>query len=297
VRPGAVEVLFDGADTPLGTMPDFQRSIPISKALDPNTLLAFAMNGETLPVKHGFPLRAVVPGWTGSAWVKWLMGIQVLDQPASGFWMKSAYLHPGRPVAPGAVVPAEAMTPVTSLRVKSVIFFPEDGTKVEPGKRIAIRGAAWAGDRGRVTRVEISVDRGRSWRPARLTGQATRFGWRLWDFPWTPADDGHYTILARARDASGEVQPLIQEWNPAGYLWNAVSRVDVNVPASETPLAQAGPPPAGFREACLTCHSDDVIRQQRLSRAQWEREINKMINWGARIRQEDRETFLDYLSK
>jgi DMSO/TMAO reductase YedYZ molybdopterin-dependent catalytic subunit len=298
VKTGAVDVLFDGADVPMGTMADFQRSIPLKKALDPQTLLAYAMNGETLPVKHGFPLRVVVPGWAGDCWTKWLTSVRVLDQEATGFWMKNAYLYPKVPPAPGAVVAPEAMAPVTSLRVKSVIAFPENATQVASGKRIVVRGAAWSGDSGPVTGVDVSVDRGRTWRPARLTGDASPFGWRLWEYPWTPSHDGAHTLLARARDADGDVQPLVPEWNPSGYLWNAVARVDVNTPAGiAASPAEAVTAPAFFRETCVICHEDDVIRQQRLTRAQWDRELNKMIGWGARVRAEDRETLLDYLTR
>jgi DMSO/TMAO reductase YedYZ molybdopterin-dependent catalytic subunit len=119
VKESAKEILFGGADAPIGTMPDFDRSIPIAKALDSQTLLAYEMNGETLPVKHGFPLRVVAPGWAGDAWIKWLTSISVLAQEHDGFWMKRAYRHPGKPVRLTAV-PPEQMQPVTSLRVKSV---------------------------------------------------------------------------------------------------------------------------------------------------------------------------------
>ncbi len=129
VKESAQEVLFNGADVPLGTMPDFQRSIPITKALDARTLLAYEMNGETLPVKHGFPLRVVAPGWAGDCWVKWVTSISVLDKPHDGFWMSRAYRHPGKPVAPGTVVPPDQMQPVTSLRVKSVIAAPLGGAQ------------------------------------------------------------------------------------------------------------------------------------------------------------------------
>ena len=101
IKDSAKEILFDGADVPLGTMPDFQRSIPLKKALDSNTMLAYEMNGETLPAKHGFPLRVVAPGWASDSWVKWLTSIRVLNKEYEGFWMKGAYRHPGKPVAPG----------------------------------------------------------------------------------------------------------------------------------------------------------------------------------------------------
>jgi DMSO/TMAO reductase YedYZ molybdopterin-dependent catalytic subunit len=302
VKPGAVEIFFDGADIPLGTMADFQRSIPLNKALDRDTLLAYEMNGEPLPVKHGFPLRVVVPGWAGDSWVKWVTSIRVLNEEWRGFWMKDAYRYPLKPAAPGVLVPPEATKPVTSLRVKSVITYPERYARLDVKKRAVIRGVAWTGDAGTITRVDVSVDEGHSWNSARLTGAATRFGWRLWEFPWTPSADRHYTVLARARDSSGAIQPLDGEWNPSGYLWNGIARVDVwtgsapGAPPSADP-APPLPPPPGFRETCLGCHDADVIRQQRLTRAQWNRELDKMMNWGARLQPQDRETFLDYLSK
>ena len=132
--------------------------------------------------------------------------------------------------------------------------------------------------------------------PARFLGNATPYGWRLWEYRWTPADDGHHTLLARARDAGGDVQPVVPEWNPSGYLWNAVARVDLNTPPLTAASIASPAPPAFFRETCLVCHQDDVIAQQRLTRAQWDRELNKMIGWGARVRPEDRQTLLDYLS-
>jgi sulfite oxidase len=297
VKAGAVEILFDGADIPIGAMPDFQRSIPLQKALQGNTILAYAMNGETLPAKHGFPLRAVVPGWAGDSWTKWVTSVRVLNEEYTGFWMKNAYLYPKKTVFPGSVVPPEAMVPVTNLRVKSVIAFPENGGRIESGQRIVVRGAAWSGESGPVAAVDVSVDRGRTWKPARLTGSRTPFGWRLWEFPWTPSDDGHRTLLARARDRSGDVQPLVQEWNPSGYLWNSVARVELNTSEATGSASSGVSSPPVFRESCVTCHQEDVIRQQRLTRAQWERELNKMIDWGARVRLEDRDTLLDYLTK
>ena len=308
IKDSAREVLFGGADVPLGTMPDFERSVPIKKALDANTLLAYDMNGEPLPVKHGFPLRAIVPGWAGDSSTKWVTSIRVLDREHDGFWMKRAYRHPGKAVAPGTLVAPEQMQPVTSLRIKSVIAGPTEGEFLRVGTPVLIRGTAWSGDAGPVEAVDVSVDGGRRWSPAALRrDQRTRFGWRQWEFNWTPSQDAYYTVLARARDAAGNIQPLDQEWNPSGYGWNVVPRVRINVvPELPGDGAPAGFPPAAsvttveqpalLRSSCGVCHEDDLIRQQRLTRAGWDREIDKMIGWGARLKDEDRAGFLDYLS-
>ena len=262
------------------------------------------MNGETLPVKHGFPLRVVAPGWASDSWVKWLTSIRVLDKEFDGFWMKSTYRHPGKPVAPGTAVPPEQMQPVTSLRVKSVIAAPVDGAQAVTGKPLTIRGVAWSGDAGPVTAVDVSVDGGRTWKPAALRqDQRTQFGWRQWEFNWTPPQEAYYTILARARDAAGNTQPLDQEWNPSGYLWNVVPRVgrgrregtlrySADRTASRPWLAATRRAP---RAPAAVCHDDDVIRQQRLTRAQWDREITKMTGWGAKVQDQDRAGLLDYL--
>lgn len=299
IKPDAVEVLFDGADVPLGTMPDFQRSIPVTKALHPDTLLAYEMNGEPLPVKHGFPLRVIVPGWAGNSWVKWVRSVRVLNEKAAGFWMKSAYLQPAGPVPPGATVSADAMIPVTRLRIKSMITNPSVESRIDAGRTTLIHGVAWNGDEGRVIAVDVSTDSGRSWKSARLVGPTTTFGWRLWEFSWKPERNGFLTILARARNSRGDTQPLVPEWNPSGYLWNAGSRVDVHVgtsPVSTAPEAPSIPPaPQVFTRACTSCHEDDVVRQQRLTRAQWERELTKMTNWGAAVNANEREALLDYL--
>lgn len=303
IKDSARQILFDGADVPIGTMPDFQRSIPVKKALDGNTLLAYEMNGETLPVKHGFPLRVVAPGWASDSWVKWLASIRVLDKEHDGFWMKSAYRHPGKPVAPGIAVPPDQMQPVTSLRVKSVIASPVDGAQVITGKLLTIRGVAWAGDGGPVTAVDVSIDNGRTWMPGSLdSGQRTQFGWRQWAFNWTPSQEAYYTILARARDQAGNTQPLYQEWNPSGYLWNVVPRVGVNavqkLPATSAPAPQPGSSltaPAALQNSCMVCHEDDIIRSQHLTRAQWDRELKKMTGWGAQVKDADRDGLLDFL--
>jgi hypothetical protein len=299
-----VEVLFDGADIPVGKMPEFRRSIPVKKALSPETLLAYEMNGETLPVSHGFPVRLIVPGWAGDSWIKWVSRIEALDREYDGFFMKSAYRHPGRPVVPGMPVDPAAMHPVTSLRVKSVIAGPLEGSRLRLGP-VKISGAAWSGDGRAVTAIEVSTDAGRTWRPARFGPERSRYGWRLWQFDWAPPGPAYYTIMARASDGGGDRQPFAQEWNPSGYLWNVVHQVGVEVLPSG---AEAGVDkrsgeqakldlPENFRASCLSCHEMDVIEQQRLTRGQWEGEIDKMMRWGAPVRPQDRPALLEFLVK
>jgi DMSO/TMAO reductase YedYZ molybdopterin-dependent catalytic subunit len=298
------EILFNGADVPIGTMQDFRRTITVKKALDTNTLLAYEMNGVTLPVKHGFPLRVVAPGWASDSWVKWLTNITVLDKEFDGFWMKNAYRKPDHPIAPGSALAPEKMVPVTSLRVKSVISSPIDGTSVKLGDPVNMHGAAWSGDQGPVTSVDVSTDGGRTWKSADLGPDKSQFGWRQWSFSFTPNRESYYNVMARATDASGDKQPFAQEWNPSGYGWNVVQRVGLNVvetlPATTqgtmvTPPRQTTPD-AAYKDTCLACHGEDVIAQQRLTRAQWDREITKMTNWGAPVKPENRDSILNYLA-
>jgi sulfite oxidase len=296
LKDSATQILLDGADVPLGKMPKFQRTIAVKKALDPDTLLAYEMNGEALPIEHGFPLRLIVPGWAGDSWVKWLQHIEVLDHEFDGFWMKTAYRHPAHPVEPGAVVDPKEMVPVTDLNVKSVIATPPEGW-IKPGL-VRISGVAWSNS-SPVTGVEVSVDGGNSWKPAKLGKEKDPYAWRLWGFDWK-AVEGHYTLLARATNAAGQKQPLQQEWNPSGYLWNVVPRVDVEVTNKEMislPLETRPPAqPPGYQSACLTCHDQGMMVQQHLTRAQWDREMNKMTGWGAPVKPEDRDAILQYLS-
>jgi DMSO/TMAO reductase YedYZ molybdopterin-dependent catalytic subunit len=305
IKDSAKEILFNGADVPIGTMQDFRRTITVKKALDSNTLLAYEMNGVTLPVKHGFPLRVVAPGWASDSWVKWLTNISVLDKEFDGFWMKSSYRKPDHPIAPGSAMALDKMVPVTSLRVKSVIATPTDGSTVRLGDTVAVKGVAWSGDKGPVASVDLSTDGGRSWTAAALGPDKSQFGWRQWAFSFRPDRESYYNVMARAKDVNGELQPFAQEWNPSGYGWNVVQRVGINVVENQQTPSTPGTgvahmatdpyAPTPFKDTCLTCHEEDVIEQQRLTRAQWDREITKMTNWGAPVKPENRDSILNYL--
>ena len=224
----AKHVQMLGADRPvLPSVPLFLRSIPIEKAMHPATLLAYRMNGEPLTVLHGGPVRLVVPGWAGESWTKWLTNLHVQEREAEGFYMATAYRMPLTPVAPGTTPSPSEMAPVHDLVVKALIARPFEGNAVKAGE-VPIEGVAFTGE-GEVTRVEISTDEGRQWHVADFIGERASFAWRLWRYRWKEARPGAYTLLARATDSKGQIQPMSTSWNPSGYLWNAVDRVRIQV--------------------------------------------------------------------
>ena len=229
VKPTGQYVAMNGADKPLGKMPDFVRNVPIKKALDADTILAYEMNGEALPFLHGFPLRAVVPGWEGAYAVKWLTDIQVIEKEYDGFFVKTAYRFPNRPVAPGEAVAPQDMIPLTGLVVKSFINSPLDGATVAPGK-IRMSGFAWAGE-SNIAKVDVSMDNGSSWFPAKLGKERERYAWQSFEYEFDIARPGSYLLMSRATDDKGNVQPVAPWWNPSGYLWNVIDKVRINVKA------------------------------------------------------------------
>ena len=226
VKPTGKHVMFRGLDEVPGKVPPFIRSIPIEKALDSDTLIATHMNGTPLTKHHGFPARALVPGWIGAASCKWLTEIKVLDSEFVGNFMSPGYRLPNQPVKPGEAVKPEDTHPVTALEVKSVIAGPVDGASVKPG-RIAVHGAAWAGE-AEIAKVEISTDGGTNWNAATLGQDRARYAWRLWNYEWKAAA-GEHTILSRATDSQGRTQPAAPVWNPSGYLYNAYDQVKIHV--------------------------------------------------------------------
>jgi len=227
VKSTGKHVMFRGLDEVPGKVPPFIRSIPVEKALDADTLIATHMNGSPLAKHHGFPARALVPGWIGAASCKWITEIKVLDQEFAGNFMSPAYRLPNEPVKPGDTVKPEETHPVTALGVKSVISGPSEAARLKPGK-IAIHGVAWAGE-AEIARVEISIDGGATWNPATLSHEQSRYAWRLWSYDWKNVRSGDHTIMSRATDTQGRTQPLTPVWNPSGYLYNAVDQVNIHV--------------------------------------------------------------------
>ena len=227
LKPAGKHVMFRGNDDIPGKVPPFIRSIPLEKAIDADTLIATHMNGAPLPKHHGFPARALVPGWIGSASCKWLAEIKVLETEFAGNFMNPGYRLPNHPVKPGEAVKPEDTHAVTALGVKSVIAGPSDGATVRTG-RLAVHGAAWAGEAD-VVKVDISTDGGVSWNPAKLGREQSHYAWRLWSYKWTPSKPGDYMLQSRATDSQGRTQPATPQWNPSGYLYNAIDEVKVHV--------------------------------------------------------------------
>ena len=230
LKDAAVEVVFEGADYGReeedGVAFDlaYRRSLLVEKARHPDVLLAYEMNGEALPVHHGFPLRLVVPRWYAMASVKWLTRVNVLDRPFDGFFQQRRYvmINEGRE-------DSLERKPVTTLKVKSLITSPRHGEVVQPGA-CAIRGFAWSGE-GEVDKVEVSTDGGRNWQEAALLGEPDPNTWRQWGFTWQALYPGHYILMARATDSAGNTQPDAIPWNFRGYANNGIHTIAVEVPA------------------------------------------------------------------
>jgi DMSO/TMAO reductase YedYZ molybdopterin-dependent catalytic subunit len=214
VQAGAVEVVFEGADQ--GTESDhpepmyFARSLPLSKALDPNTLLAYRMNGELLSPNHGFPVRLFVPGWYGVASVKWLRRLEVLDRPFKGYFQTTKYTIQRR-------TPSGSETVIVGpMELKSEILRPHEGASLGLGTH-RIFGIAWAGEEA-VAAVEVSTDGGRTWDRAELLGSQAPYSWTLWEYLWEVGVPRRYTLLARAISTGGQVQPVEHDPLAGGYL-------------------------------------------------------------------------------
>jgi len=228
VKPEAVEIVLDGADKAvLDKTPDFVKSIPVAKAMEDTTIVAYEMNGEPLPHFNGFPARLIVPGWTGTYWMKHLVSIRAVTKPFEGFWMKTAYRIPiGK--FPGARFTSQESigpnTPITEMVVNSLITTPSEGAKVKSGKT-AVSGIAWDGGYG-IRSVEVSADGGKTWQAAKLGKDLGKFAFRPWSADVT-VGKGAQKIMARATNTNGQGQTTELIPNPAGYHHNLYSSVGV----------------------------------------------------------------------
>ena len=230
VPAGAVEVVMNGADGPvLDKTPDFLKSLPVARAMDENTLIAYEMNGAPLPHFNGAPARIIAPGWVATYWVKHIVDIRFADKPFDGFWMQKAYRIPaGRFPALDRFASQENATsaPIVEMMVNSLITAPADKARLAKG-RVTVAGLAWDSGRG-VDLVEVSTDGGASWKAAQMGEDLGRFAFRAFQLD-VDAAAGALTILSRASNKAGQAQTARPIWNPAGYHNNAYSSVTVTL--------------------------------------------------------------------
>ena len=227
----AIYIGYKGADTHLSGDPKkgtISRGVPMYKALEPEALLAWEMNGEPIPYQNGAPLRLVVGGWPASVSGKWLKKLYIRDTQHDGKKMVGqSYRVPANPVAPGTKVPNEDMKVIESMPVKSIVTFPQSGVNREAGKPFEVRGKAWAGDLS-IIDMEVSIDFGASWQKANLEIAANRLAWQKWSAVVSLPIHGYYEVWARATDSNGKKQPMVLPgWNPRGYLNNSCHRIAV----------------------------------------------------------------------
>lgn len=233
ITPDAVYIGYHAKDVHLSgdsSKEPISRGVPISKAMQEETLIAYEMNGGPIPLAHGFPLRLVAGGWPASASGKWIDRISVRNIEHDGSKMKgTSYRVPKNPVAPGEKVEDKDMEVIESMPVKSLITYPKSGAIFELGRTLEIRGHAWAGELS-VQKMEYSIDFGSTWLECTLKKPMNRLAWQHFQASIEFPETGYYEIWARATDSDGRAQPmLVPGWNPKGYLNNACHRIAVKV--------------------------------------------------------------------
>lgn len=231
LKSDAIYIGYYGTDLHLSKDPDqpvISRGVPIKKAMEDETLLAWAMNDTAIPHMNGYPLRLVCGGWPASVSGKWLTRISVRDKIHDGAKMNGhSYRIPKYPVQPGEEIPDEDFEIIQSMPVKSLITYPKTGALVAAGKSFEVRGHAWAGDLT-VKEVHVSIDFGMTWKKCELKEPVNRLAWQRWSTTLQLPEKGYYEIWAKATDSNGKSQPMVVPgWNPSGYLNNACHRIAV----------------------------------------------------------------------
>ncbi|WP_454648088.1 molybdopterin-dependent oxidoreductase [Bradyrhizobium liaoningense] len=228
VKPGAVQVRFNGLDEPVvPDAPDFRKSLDVDHARDGEVMIAFAMNGEQLPLLNGFPLRLIVPGWYSTYWVKMLSDIEVLDRQDDNYWMATAYTVPDTPhanIKPGQT--GVKMVPISRMVPRSFFTNVADGASLPTGAVATIRGIAFGGDAG-VAKVELSMDDGRTWQPATLGEDHGKYSFRRWQVDIPELMKGGHALMVRCTNTAGDIQPAASNWNTSGFMRNVVETVQL----------------------------------------------------------------------
>jgi DMSO/TMAO reductase YedYZ molybdopterin-dependent catalytic subunit len=230
VKAGAAQVRFSGLDEAiLPEAPKFMKSLAIDHARDGEVMIAYAMNGEQFSLVNGFPLRLIVPGWYSTYWVKMLNDVEVLDQPDTNYWTKTAYTIPDTPHAsmrPGQT--GVTFVPINRMVPRSFITNIKPGDTLRAGAPAVARGIAFGGDSG-VSRVDFSSDGGKNWQQAQLGTDQGKYSFRQWEMSFTPSDRGNKVLMVRCTSGSGETQPDTPNWNPSGFMRNVIEQTAVLV--------------------------------------------------------------------
>lgn len=236
VKPGSLQAQFQGLETgsgPKGFASNrFLKSLDLQNPVLDECVVAYLMNGQPLPLLNGFPVRLVVPGYFATYWMKCLTSIRVLDTADENFWMKPGYRIPDTPR--GNTTPEDVkagkvnMVPIARMPVRSFLVSPDGNFKIPAGMTVTLRGIAFSGY-GRVNRVEISEDGGKTWSAAKLGQDHGPYSFRTWEAAWTAKTPGKYTLAVRATDERGNTQPDEPVWNPGGYLWNRIEKQEFTV--------------------------------------------------------------------
>ena len=228
VKSSAVAVRFTGLDEPaVSDGPPFKKSLSIEHARQPDVIVAYAMNGKTLPLLNGYPVRLIVPGWYSTYWIKMLSDIELLDAPDDNYWMKTSYLIPDTPHAD--MKPGQAgvtMVPINRMVPRSFITNLGQGAKLKANAPAALRGMAMGGDCG-VAKVEVSGDGGQTWHEAKLGKDEGPYSFRQWTARIVMGAAGPVSLAVRCTSTKGEMQPDAPNWNPSGFMRNVVERLPV----------------------------------------------------------------------
>ncbi len=236
VKSGSLQVQFQGLETGQGPQGLgsrlFLKSLDLGNPVLDECVVAYLMNGEPLPMLNGFPVRLIVPGYFATYWTKCLTWIRVLTAPDENFWMKTGYRVPDTPrgnTTPEDVKEGKVKTvPIERLPVRSFLISPDGSSKIPAGMTVTLRGIAFSGF-GRVERVEVSDDGGKSWTGTKLGEDHGAYSFRTWEASWTPKSPGRYSLAVRATDEKNNTQPDESVWNPGGYLWNRIERQEIVV--------------------------------------------------------------------
>lgn len=230
IKDGAYEVAFNGMDDPpLSGTPDFIKTLPMSRALDGEVLVAYEMNGDSIPLLNGYPLKLVVPGWYATYWIGMLNEIKVYNDTFKGFWMQKAYKIPlgscNGNETPDSL--AQKTEPIHRIALRSLFVYPEGGSTLTQDEAVELQGLAFDGGSG-IAKVELSIDSGKTWTAARLDKELGKYSWRRWRYTWTPNREGNYYLMVKATGTSGETQPW-KQWNRSGYMKNEIEQLPLFV--------------------------------------------------------------------